>query len=368
MRRSIFLKTFGGYVLIIVVLAGLILLTSFGYVRSRGVDILAGSQERLARALEPTVLAAMNGGDLSRLEAYFRDFEKQTRDRLTLIDARGAVLADSEEDPSRMENHRFRPEVVPALEGRIGRAERRSDTLGKRMLYVAVPLVEPGGVRGCLRVSTFVSDIDATLAVVKRKMAATTGGIALLALVLAFFVARGYTRPIGRMIAVSRKVAAGDFRDRIYIRRRDELGQLASSFNAMSERLGGLVSQLTTQKEEIQGILAAMEEGLLVVEPDDRIGLVNPSFLRTFPAASPEGRYYWEAVRNTKFNELIQRTRREKKSLLERIEVQGRGYLVHASYIALLDHVIATLHDISALEAKSTDTPGRTPGEEKTPS
>jgi two-component system phosphate regulon sensor histidine kinase PhoR len=349
MKRSIFLKTFGGYVLIILVLVGSILLSAFGYVRSRTVEILAASQERLARALGPTVTADMARGDLSDLESYFRAFEKQTRDRLTLIDAEGVVLADSEEDPARMENHRFRPEVVAALEGRVGRALRHSDTLGAEMLYVALPLTEGGKVTGCLRVSTFVRDIDHTLAGVKRKMAQTAGAIGFLALILAFFVARGYTRPIGRMIAVSRKVAGGDFKDRIYLRRRDELGQLASSLNAMSERLGNLVSELTSQKEEIQGILSAMEEGLAVVEPDDRIGLANPSFERIFPGTPPVGKPYWEAVRNTKFNALIQRAREERKSALDQVPVQDRVYLVHASYIAPLDHVVATLHDITEL-------------------
>lgn len=250
MRRSIFLKTFGGYVLIILLLVVLILVTAFGFIRSRTLDSQAASQERLAWALEPTVRAAVQNQSLAGLESYFRTFEKQTGDRLTFIDPQGVVLADSEEDPARMENHRFRPEVVQALEGRVGRSLRHSDTLQTEMLYIALPISIEGRLAGCLRVSSFVHDIDATLAGLKRKITQTTLLIVALALVLAFLVARSYTRPVGRMIAVSRKVAAGDFGDRVHLRRRDELGQLAASLNAMSERLGSLVAELTSQKEE----------------------------------------------------------------------------------------------------------------------
>lgn len=351
MKRAIFLRTFGGYVLIIVLLTGLILLTAFGSIRSRTLDILAASQERLARALEPTVTGALKQEDFSGLESYFRSFGRKTQDRLTLIRADGVVQADSEEDPQRMENHRFRPEVVTALEGRVGRALRHSDTLGVEMLYVAIPLPDQGTPWGCLRVSTFVRDIDANLGGLKRKIAETAGGIALLALVLAFFVARSYTRPIARMIAVAGKISAGDFKERVYLRRRDELGQLASSLNTMSERTGRLVAELTSQKEEIQGIIEAMEEGLLVIEPDDTIGLSNPALRRIFPAADPGSLHYWEAVRNSKLSELIQLARKEKRALLDRVAVHDRIYLVHASYIAPLNHVVATLHDITDLAA-----------------
>jgi two-component system phosphate regulon sensor histidine kinase PhoR len=347
MKRSIFLKTFGGYLLIIVLLVSLVLVTAFGFIRSRFLDSQASDQEKLARALEPDISDYLNRNALAEMEAFFRKFEKQTRVRLTLIRPDGTVLADSQENPERMENHRFRPEVVQALEGRVGRSLRFSDTLRTDMLYIALPMVQDGQVIALLRVSTFVRDIDVTLAGLKGRITETALIITVLALVLAFFITRSYTRPIRKMIAASKRIAAGDFEAKVYLRSRDELGQLGTSLNAMSDRIRTLFSEVTAQREEIQGIIGSMEEGLLVVEPDEKIGLANPSFRRIFPVADPEGKYYWEAVRNTKFNDLIQRVRREKKAQLDRITIQERTYLAHASYIPNIDHVAVTVHDIT---------------------
>lgn len=59
--------------------------------------------------------------------------------RITVIDSNGYVLADSEVDPSTMENHSDRKEVTEALNGGIGTAERTSSTDRKSWIYVAVP-------------------------------------------------------------------------------------------------------------------------------------------------------------------------------------------------------------------------------------
>jgi two-component system phosphate regulon sensor histidine kinase PhoR len=59
--------------------------------------------------------------------------------RVTAIDADGKVVADSDTDPSHMENHGLRPEVVEALKGGVGSATRVSASLGVETLYVAIP-------------------------------------------------------------------------------------------------------------------------------------------------------------------------------------------------------------------------------------
>ena len=60
--------------------------------------------------------------------------------RVTVIDPTGKVLADSEADPSSMENHAQRKEFIAALAGNIGMEERQSHTLGIPFEYVAAPM------------------------------------------------------------------------------------------------------------------------------------------------------------------------------------------------------------------------------------
>ena len=50
------------------------------------------------------------------------------------------VVADSEQDPFSMDNHKDRPEMVRAINDGLGESDRYSDTLSISMKYVAVSL------------------------------------------------------------------------------------------------------------------------------------------------------------------------------------------------------------------------------------
>jgi hypothetical protein len=78
--------------------------------------------------------------------------------RVTVIDPTGKVLADSEADPSSMENHAQRKEFIAALAGNVGMEERRSHTLGIPFKYVAAPVTG-----GAVRLAYPLSEVEATL-------------------------------------------------------------------------------------------------------------------------------------------------------------------------------------------------------------
>ena len=63
--------------------------------------------------------------------------------RLTVIAGDGRVLGDSEHDPARMQNHKTpdRPEILEALEGRLGQDTRRSETVAVQYRYIAMPVL-----------------------------------------------------------------------------------------------------------------------------------------------------------------------------------------------------------------------------------
>jgi two-component system, OmpR family, phosphate regulon sensor histidine kinase PhoR len=55
--------------------------------------------------------------------------------RVTVIAADGSVLADSQSDPSTMENHAGRPEIRDAFAGGAGQSIRHSVTINRDLLY-----------------------------------------------------------------------------------------------------------------------------------------------------------------------------------------------------------------------------------------
>ena len=77
--------------------------------------------------------------------------------RITWISGDGSVLYDSQADAGAMENHLEREEVQEALSGQVGEAERYSDTLSTRTLYVALPLSDGSVLRVASDQSSVVS-------------------------------------------------------------------------------------------------------------------------------------------------------------------------------------------------------------------
>jgi signal transduction histidine kinase len=59
----------------------------------------------------------------------------------------------------------------------------------------------------------------------------------IIALAIAVLIGSQFTKPVGELASAARRVAAGDTRFRLDVKRRDEIGQLAKTFNEMIEGL-----------------------------------------------------------------------------------------------------------------------------------
>ena len=101
----------------------------------------------------------------------------------------------------------------------------------------AIPVIDHGRALAVLVFTAPISDIVRSVGVVRHQIL-VAGGIALaLALIGGFIVARVLSRRVRRLELAAKHVAAGDFRHPITVDSRDELGQLASAFNAMQRQL-----------------------------------------------------------------------------------------------------------------------------------
>jgi class 3 adenylate cyclase len=71
-------------------------------------------------------------------------------------------------------------------------------------------------------------------------LALGAGGVAvacLVALLVSILVSRGMSRPIESLVVASHKIAAGDYKVKVEVGTRDEIGRLAAAFNDMTEGL-----------------------------------------------------------------------------------------------------------------------------------
>ena len=99
MKKSIFFKIFGGYLLLTTALCGLIIVFSYYIIRSSNIETKAQELTDLAIALKAEITPFVELKNISQLDASVKDLGKAIHTRITVIAPDGIVLSDSEENP-----------------------------------------------------------------------------------------------------------------------------------------------------------------------------------------------------------------------------------------------------------------------------
>ena len=105
------------------------------------------------------------------------------------------------------------------------------------------------------------------------------GAVAALAVVGSLLVSRRVTRPIEALTAASRRLGAGDLTERVPVVGRDELAELARSFNWMADSLqqgeerqrrliADVAHELRTPLANLRGYLEALKDGVIKPDPE----------------------------------------------------------------------------------------------------
>ncbi|MBP6941027.1 MAG: HAMP domain-containing protein [Syntrophorhabdaceae bacterium] len=350
MKRTLFFKIFGGYFVLTIALSALILAFSFTVIRHYHIETIAGGLRDLATVIRAQISQPLIDGNFQKLDAIAKSSGKDTGTRITIIALNGAVLADSEEDPKKMENHRTRAEVASALEGSPGRFVRFSDTLKREMLYVAVPVYQDKKVMGALRLSRYLKNIDTIAGRIRLSIVQITLFIIGASLVAAFIFSNSLSKPIHELIAASQRVAKNDFNVKVFLKNRDELRDLADNFNDMVSRIKMLFSELSRQKEEWNSVILSLREGFLILDKEEKVVFFNESFRSIINANPDKGKFYWEVIREPKLSELIKNVRETKHNHIKEIEFNNRIFSCSATYLNVQEEIAIVFHDITDIK------------------
>ena len=258
-------------------------------------DLFARAQ-LLAALLENQDFQVENA---ENLDAIARRWAQEQDLRITLIGLDGTVLGESDEERTLMENHAGRPEVREALETGQGRSIRFSSTLGFQTLYVALPVVQDGQTVGVVRLSMPLDQVQASVARLQQAIMIAAAVAAALAVLLADMISRRIVHPLRDLTAASRQIAAGDRFFPQVPARGDEVDDLARALNQMSVRLRGQIDALNAEREKLSTVLQQMESGVLMVNPQGRIELINRAAEQIFDldAEAAMGRSLVETLR-----------------------------------------------------------------------
>jgi two-component system phosphate regulon sensor histidine kinase PhoR len=225
-----------------------------------------------------------------------------------------------------MENHANRPEIKEALEKGSGRSLRFSNTIGKSMMYFALPIEENQRILAVMRTSIPAIAIDENLRNIYYKILFSVVIVAVCAAVISLVISRNISRPIEQMKETAQRFASGELEHRVPLPKQAELTELAQALNEMARQLQDRINTITKQRNEVEAILSSMIEGVLAVDVGGRIVSINKAAAKFLNAnlSEAKGRTVEEVVRNVDFQEFIKDILNEKQPSLTEVVLSGQ--------------------------------------------
>lgn len=285
-----------------------------------------------------------------------RDIEKQifslsdiSRSRVTLIGESGWVLADSEREVTKLDNHLNRSEVQEARIKGKGEAIRYSRTLGVDMLFIAIAMREGTEINGYIRVARPLYEVKKSVDQLHSHIFQNILIVVISSLLISFLFSRKIMAPIEKVEQFTQKVCRGELPGTLLVEANDEIGRLAKNINCMVEEHQEKIRSVYEEKGKLESAFASMTEGVLVLDSQDRIELINrglKNILRDEYTSDVIGKTPLEAFRNVELEDAFDRFRETRSPVFEEITFGDENPII-------LDVAISAVHGLPEGEEKT---------------
>lgn len=215
--------------------------------------------------------------DLSGLAAIIAPANAELR--VTVIDADGKVLSDSEQDPASIPNQGDLPEILSAMAGNptcVIRQYRGGGPDGN-FFFAAAPVIVDSSIAGAARVSKAEAEVDPLIFRIWGIFLIALGLALLTVILISLWTHRTIMRGLQGVKDAAGAIASGDLERRVPEPDIEEFSELARSMNAMSARVKEDLVQLSEEKGKLETVLENISAGILVTDTENRILLMNPA-------------------------------------------------------------------------------------------
>ena len=215
-----------------------------------------------------------------------------------------------------------------------------------------VPIRTREGIAGAVILHAPIRDAARTIASARQLLLIAALLASCAAVIVSYVLSRRITAPIRQMTAASLEMAQGNFDRRVETEDRGEVGALGKAFNQLGAQLGQTIRELTQEKQKLASILTSMSEGVVAVDSDGRIILVNPALLRLFAvedqivgaflAAVPECASLWPH---------LSATMKDQRPNQAELRIGERVVVLHTTVLRgegdRVEGAVAIVHDIT---------------------
>lgn len=133
-------------------------------------------------------------------------------------------------------------------------------------LHLCYPVVsERGKIKGVVYVISSTRMVAATLAKAKQLLTVISIVAVFVTILIAYLLASSIASPISSLTFKAKKLAEGDFSQRVEIKSKDEIGKLASMFNTLSDELNKTISEKDLEQKKLETIFTNMTEAVIAL-------------------------------------------------------------------------------------------------------
>ena len=350
MKKNLFYKIFFSYLVIISL--SFLLLDLF---------LREEVEKNLTSQIETEMMSYAKIIDLSpreKITEQIGEMANISNCRVTLIDARGKVFADSEKDVTQMENHSNRPEVQEARLKGSGKSVRFSSSLNIDMLYVAVTIRNGEKINGYVRLARPLHDVQKVIQKMYESILGASAIAVIVSLLIALFISYRLAEPIRAMERFTEKLRQGEPVGAILLNTADETKKLADNINFLVEELKDKIRIANEEKSKLMTALTSMTEGVLIINAQGLIEFVSPVLGDMLSVRYEDvfGKTLMEAFRSAELQKILTEFKRTGENITREITLDMvEAVILNVSVSAVHgypqeDKTMIVFHDVTRLK------------------
>lgn len=357
--RSLHWRIALAYTALIFVSLGVVSLYLVGFVRDTYIANLQDSLDMQARLVSDRSSALFTDADRNdaELQPLVSSLGQIMDARVSIIRADGRVAADSlqpaSQFPSQVGRGEVREILIRNLSSSVGVGSPLDASFDGEMVYAIVPITSGEDVAAAVRVAVPLSQVQPHINRLIARIVVAALLVGMLSVGVGYFLFRRTSSSVRAVAEGANRFAQGDLGHRVTPSSSDETQELAVAFNSMADTIRRMLSDMSAESGKLTAMLDTMEDGVVVIEADSRITLMNSAaeWLLDISARDAVGARLVEALRDHEIQQVAALSLSSGQIRQTEVELLPHRRFLNAIATPLgggTNSILLTLHDLTA--------------------
>lgn len=201
-------------------------------------------------------------------------------ERVTYLSATGKIIFDTS-NSNLLGTRSNRPEVKTVLAGgKLGTSLRKSATLKKELLYVALPVEQDNHLIGILRIAESTTTFMTAASSVRNSILTVYVILCLLITIFVLYFLRQKNRPLETLLPAIKKMVANPTRTETIMQTTPQWEELYQALNQLSEQMSHTYKAYSATEHKLHTLLNDLMIGIFIVDSENKLVMINPEMKR----------------------------------------------------------------------------------------